>query len=227
MPAPIKNFYAIDIHTGNIVNATAVAKGNACDCICIKCGAALQARQGEHNRHHFKHITGMECKPETVLHLLAKRIFMECNYLLLPENKGRFEYTAVTEETWLVDQKPDIVLTGVTNNLHIEIAVTSFIDKTKKAKIVAKEYNTIEIDLSNLDRDTGYDNLKTILIEEIDRKEIIYWHKSNPMQPEPGKNNNWWKALGLAALAVAIWWLGRSKDKPKNLRKNDDDYRRL
>jgi hypothetical protein len=91
-------FMAIHKPTGKIVTINEVTNGNACDCKCINCCLALQARQGEARRHHFKHISGTECSLETILHKLAKQIFKEHSYTILPEGKGRFDYTTVEEE---------------------------------------------------------------------------------------------------------------------------------
>lgn len=198
-------FWAVYKPTGKVINIDEAIRGNDCNCVCIACGCDLQARQGPVRTHHFKHITSTECSPETILHQLAKRVFNECSYFNLPDGRGRFDYTSVKEEAWLQDQKPDIVLTGLDKQVHVEIAVTSFIDEVKEEKLVAKQYNTIEIDLSDISRNAPYENIKKIVIEETDRKQIIYWHA--PMANAGENENKTLQAIIVMGVVALISWI--------------------
>lgn len=209
-----RNFLAIDKETGEIVNVHTVPRGNACNCKCINCGGDLQARKGSIRKKHFKHISDAECNPETILHKLAKHIFSENNYCNLPEGLGIFHYHDVKEEVWLENQKPDIVLTGADRKIHVEIAVTSFIDYNKEQKIIAKGYNTIEIDLSKIDRHSSYEEVKTIVVDEVALKEIIHWYTRTEIIPyEKKEEANWLIWLGLAIVAGILWLCCRSPRK--------------
>lgn len=201
------NFLAIDKATGGIVNVRDVPNGDACNCICIACGQALQARLGDIREHHFKHLSGGECNPETVLHLLAKKILQECDRFNLPRGKGYFYYHEVIAEQWLGDQKPDIVLKSADKNVHVEIAVTSFIGVAKKKKIIGAGYNTVEIDLSNLSRVCSYGDLKRIVIEETENKEFINWGEDAVTIRRGNENNTilrWLFGVALMALSWAV-----------------------
>ena len=216
----MKNIFAKSKESGEIVNVEQVIKGDACNCICIKCGGALQARKGGSRQHHFKHIVGAECNPETILHKTAKKVFQEFDCFKLPEDKGYFFYSDVKEEQWLVNQKPDIILIGQDKNVHVEIAVTSFIDSKKEKKIIDSGYYTIEIDLSKLERDCSFEKLKTIIIEEIDRKELIYWGNDKEIDEE-NKNNKLTETLLVPFIFIVftvLIWIGY-KDY-KNIKRN-------
>jgi hypothetical protein len=203
LPTDLKIFLACDRSTGEIKNATQVPNGKDCNCDCIHCGQPLQSRQGEHNRHHFSHISSANCSPETILHELAKKILLEHNKVMLPENKGWFEYTQVRDEVILGNQKPDIVVVGVAGRLHIEVAVTSFIDDTKLAKIELGRYNTMEIDLSHLAYDTSYDQLKKVIIDEIENKELIFWKDPELPKHNDDKTAGW--VIGILLFIGAFW----------------------
>jgi len=178
-----KNIFAKDQLTGCIKNVSEVPNGNDCKCICIKCGGALQARHGDIRQHHFKHISAIECNSETILHLIAKRILKEDSRFHLPGSKGYFHYHEVTDEQWLRNQRPDIILIGKDKRVNVEIAVTCFIGEEKIEKIRASDYNTVEIDLSRLNRNCSYNELKKIIIEEVEHKKIIHWAKETQITP--------------------------------------------
>jgi hypothetical protein len=210
------NFLAVDKASGHVVNIATVPRGNACNCKCVNCGGDLQARKGSIREMHFKHISGTECNPETVLHQLAKRIFHDHDSFILPENKGRFSYGEVKEEVWLDYQKPDIVLTGTDKELHIEVAVTSFITAAKRDKIKSRRYNTIEIDLSKIARDSTYEEIQKILIEGASRKSIIFWNDDGINIANSEKtNSNWLFAVGIAAIGFALLLFCRPLNKKK------------
>jgi len=192
------NTLAKDKLSGAILHIDKVPNGDKCNCVCISCGNNLQARQGDIRQHHFKHISGNECSPETILHQLSKQILLEHRIFNLPSNEGYFNYDNVQEEQWMGNHKPDIVLTGIDKIIHVEIAVTSFIKESKYQKIKLADLNTVEIDLSNLRRDCEYDDLKKIIIHETANKKIIHWKGEFTDVPlEKDETFQWIGAIGL------------------------------
>jgi len=126
------NPFGILVSTGKIVTVNRVANGKACKCVCPVCGQPLQAKQGAEKTHHFSHLTNFECKPETILHRVAKKILEGSSRIMLPDGKGWFYYERVELEKRFDGFQPDIVLYDDTGkSLLVEIAVTSFIKKAK------------------------------------------------------------------------------------------------
>lgn len=203
------NVFAEDKSTGNVVHVSEVLRGNACDCICIECGNELQARKGKARRHHFKHITGTECDGETILHKLAKKILSNNRQLALPNQADYFKYTEVIEECKLEGIRPDIILVTSSDKVLVEIAVTSFITDEKLEKIKTLNYNAFEIDLSSLPRECSYLELKKIIIDQVDKKEVVHW-KGEQLQSETNRGLTYF-LLFLAALFLS--WAGYSKLK--------------
>ena len=213
--ADAQNVFAEDKSTGNIVHVSEVLRGNTCDCICIECGSELQARKGDARRHHFKHITGTECDGETILHKLAKKILITNRQLALPNQDGYFKYADVIEECKLESIRPDIILVTEADKLLIEIAVTSFITEEKLEKIKTLNYNVVEIDLSSLPRECSYLELKKIIIDQVDKKEVLHW-KGEQLQSETNRGITYF-LLFLAAIMLS--YFGYSKSKNRKFRK--------
>ena len=209
------NVFAEDKATGDVVHVSEVLRGNACDCICIECGYELQARKGDARRHHFKHITGTECDGETILHKLAKKILSNNRQLALPNQNDYFQYDEVIEECKLGSIRPDIILVTSSDQVLVEIAVTSFITDEKLEKIKAQNYSAVEVDLSSLPRDCSYLELEKTLIHQIDKKEVVNW-KGEQLQSETNRGITYF-LLFLAAIVLA--YFGYSKLKNKKFRK--------
>jgi competence protein CoiA len=171
------NIFGRLIATGQIVSVHEVERGDACDCACVVCGHPLQARKGTERAHHFKHRVGTECSVETILHKLGKQVLQEHHRILLPDGKGYYNYETVDEEIGVDDLRPDIILTAPGQlPLHVELAVTHFINAAKYQKIQKARHNTLEIDLSAIDRACSYATLKQLIIDGTEGKEIIYWN---------------------------------------------------
>lgn len=126
---------------------------------------------------------------------------------MLPDDKGWFHYTEVKEECFFGDQRPDIVVKGPAGTLHIEIAVTHFIDETKLAKIILARYNTLEIDLSGLDYHTGIEDLEKILIEETYEKDLVFWNNSPGFIPVTKQEYDWKDWAIFAGIIIGALWL--------------------
>ncbi|MFP4176379.1 MAG: competence protein CoiA family protein [Planctomycetota bacterium] len=71
-----------------LVHVSGVESGLACSCVCPLCKEPVVARKGEIRRHHFAHFRQGECRPESVLHRLAKRLLCERLERLLAENRS-------------------------------------------------------------------------------------------------------------------------------------------
>jgi len=74
---------------GELLTASEVERGLACNCVCPACGHRLQSHQGKQRNPYFSHYRGSDCGAgyETALHLLAKDILLEEKKILLPELK--------------------------------------------------------------------------------------------------------------------------------------------
>ena len=185
------------IKKGKIVSINDVCSGKECDCICPSCGEQLIAKKGKIKIHHFAHSTLKECEYgyETTLHLLAKDIIENANHFVLPEEKLSKEYykqeqaktknksirnaveiiiDKVEVELNFDNIKPDIILYSGVKKYFVEIFVTHKIDNSKREKIKSKCVDTIEIDLSNIEKDTEYNTLEKILLNDDKRKYWIY-----------------------------------------------------
>ena len=84
--------YAWRIQDKKLISVDNVENGAKCNCVCPECGAKLNAKNGGNILdHHFAHINTEECAgaAETVLHLLAKDVFLETKSLMLPRYKGQ------------------------------------------------------------------------------------------------------------------------------------------
>jgi ssDNA-binding Zn-finger/Zn-ribbon topoisomerase 1 len=62
---------------GRLVNVSTVEGGKACGCICPGCGSPLIAHKGPKTVHHFAHESEATCNPETLLHILGKRLLLD------------------------------------------------------------------------------------------------------------------------------------------------------
>ncbi len=174
---------------GKIVKISEVERGDKCGCLCPSCNAPLTARMGEERVHHFAHSKSKECKNygETMLHLMAKKIFLEDTHICVPFFniiKGNYSdnefitYENVEIENLYEDIKPDIILKIKDKIIFVEIAVTHKIDKEKLEKIKKHKISTLEIDLgSHYRKQTtfDYDKLKEIILyQNNDIKRWVY-----------------------------------------------------
>lgn len=167
-----------------------VKSGLKCGCICPQCHSVLIAHKGKKNIHHFKHYNSKECEKgyQTSLHLLAKEIISNEKRIVIPPVSYSFNYNnkfidipetevqidKVELETKTGDIIPDIVLYHGKQILLIEIYVTHKINEEKLNKIKSLGLSTIEIDLSQTDREISYEDLKNILINSYSGKQWIF-----------------------------------------------------
>lgn len=177
-----------------------VERGLACDCTCIECGEALIARKGEQNEHHFAHSSSKEScevRRESLLHLFAKQVIREAMGLQMPHLPGQppefgdpsswWDFEQVEEEVWMDGFRPDLfahLRDG--RKVLIEIAVTSFVDEVKLARIREADLWTLEIDLSDLHDAEIVIPSNTVRQMILHRAECKYWVYPEPAKPEVG-----------------------------------------
>lgn len=183
----------------NLVYIEDAGYGSKCNCFCPHCGAPLDAKNGGTIReHHFAHSHGHECNGayETMLHLLAKEIILECGVIMLPDcydehyPSGLVRLSNVEIEKWDEQNgfRPD--LEGIMANgerLLVEFLVSHKVDKKKHETIVAKGIKCIEINL-NWQEGTK-ESLKEFLIGT---KQFRRWiQPSDAIVPDDGFSHNY------------------------------------
>lgn len=168
-----------------------VANGLKCDCVCIGCSSKLvAANKGTKQIHHFRHHENSICNgnPETGLHLLAKQIIEESNYINLSWN-NQFNYSECKSEKQLQNIIPDVQIINELGEMWlVEILVTHTVDEVKLEKIKRLNLNCLEIDLSKVDRFISKGELERIVIDEVNLKSILNQvNESEEIQSESTK----------------------------------------
>lgn len=174
---------------GKLVEISQVQKGLDCNCTCPSCGAQLIARKGEHKVHHFAH-KKKDCGSslETSIHLAAKEILEKNKKIKLPSvetfigagsdritlyKEQYLHFNNVFLEKRTNDIIPDVLIEMNGKELFIEIAVTHFIDESKREKLAKLNISTLEIDLSKIDKQITFQELELIVIERLDLKKWV------------------------------------------------------
>jgi competence CoiA-like predicted nuclease len=72
---------------GRMVSPVEVESGLECRCTCVGCGARLIAKKGAKLAWHFAHhvVLAAQSCVETAIHAAAKQVFLENNWLQVPE----------------------------------------------------------------------------------------------------------------------------------------------
>lgn len=184
-------FCALD-RNGTLVRIEDVERGLACGCTCPACGEPLVAKKGSGKKiPHFAHHSDKNCEYayETSLHLAAKSILENAKKLVIPPLYLQFPYStkksllihdakeicidSVELEKRIGEIVPDVVVYAAGSKLLVEIFVThSVSDKLEKIK--AAGISTIEIDLSDVDRDISMEDLEALLLEDSPQKQWVY-----------------------------------------------------
>lgn len=178
------------VRNGQLVTATEVARGLACDCVCPACGHRLQAHQGQQRTPYFSHYRGSDCGAgyETALHLLAKNILLEEKKILLPELEvtsdisiaiaiantrlerevlvkpwKRITIDSVDLEKRIGEIIPDVIIKKNNRVLFVEIKVTHGIDDEKLAYIKKENLNVVEYDFSKARGIVGETHVRKVL----------------------------------------------------------------
>jgi len=84
------------------------------------------------------------------------------------------EFDEIFLETRLDDIVPDVLIRVGERLLMIEIWVTHKIDDAKRKKIEDAGISTIEINLSNENRMIGMDDMRKILLDNVEYKQWVY-----------------------------------------------------
>lgn len=184
--------YAIKRVNQQIVCVSDVERGKACDCICLSCGGDLIAKKGIKRIHHFSHASGIECEgfKQTELHLLAKELFNECEYIILPEVYLFFDnkkYLIHNVEKVFINKVmlerrleggciPDVILDTNIGKIIIEIYVTNKTSHQKVMNYSMEGYMALEIELNNFSRDVRNLKIRNNLIRTIqDNVNVKSW----------------------------------------------------
>jgi hypothetical protein len=173
---------------GTIAHISEVSSGLECNCVCPGCGTRLVARKGDKKDHHFGHYgieDGRLCQtgPETALNkfakeVLARRLELKLPPLVVGEGPskwigylgGIYRFDAALLESRLAEIVPDVIVRKGERHLLVEFMVTHACDVAKIARIVAMDVAAIEIDLSELPRDTTRADLEEAILTAAPRK---------------------------------------------------------
>ncbi|NCX96176.1 MAG: hypothetical protein EBX41_07155, partial [Chitinophagia bacterium] len=175
--------FAYRKNTQEAVHVEEVARGGACECVCIICGEELIAKKGNIKQHHFSHNFEANCSAESALHKLCKQIIKNSKEFMLPAPKGKFFYFCEPLlEQKMGDIKPDVVIENEEGiKWLIEIKVTHAVDDKKRKKIERERYNVVEIEAKAIyDEVTSIKELEDALINGVKHKKIIPWDNNNP-----------------------------------------------
>jgi Competence protein CoiA-like family len=150
---------------GRLVRVEEVERGAACECVCSECRAPVIARKGDILAHHFAHAASESCRNaiETTLHKLGKQIIRDAGWLWVPgysiDSRPLIAATKVTATLVEIEKgigqiRPDLLFHRHGHVLAVEIRVTNSPDIAKIAAFRALMQPAIEIDLSNVDRNS-------------------------------------------------------------------------
>ncbi len=177
---------------GCLVSIEDVESGIACGCKCPACNENLVAKKGKIKIHHFAHSSTTNCEHafESSLHLLAKEIFKNSKYFVIPkvtfgnyepiclEEEKPIKIKSVDVEKYINDIKPDIILEDENENKYcIEIFVTHKVDSEKLTKIKELKLNTLEFDLSKIKKLVTYEELENMLLNDVSIMKWLYHEK--------------------------------------------------
>jgi hypothetical protein len=203
------------LRKGELVHISTVSSGLACECNCAACDATLIARKGKKNAHHFAHYQSEECAyaVETALHLAAKKVLEESAQITLPEliiyeqvfgeicgqqltktgsaivcEMHISHIEDVVLEKSLTQIIPDVIAYIDGTPLIIEIGVTHFVDEHKENKILDLKIASIEIDLSDVDRDANLESIRAIVIDSIIHKVWLFHPETAKVRAELKSN---------------------------------------
>jgi len=201
----VKLAWGINLN-GDIRHISEVPNGNKCQCLCIECGGALCANQGEIKTWYFSHQVDTNCSGESIIHFLAKKIIEDASRnsepLYLPCLEGEIESycdlderhaehwhykkLSLTNYTANSEVKIDDIVVDVLCEEHstsqlfaIEIYRTHKKDDIAMSKFEQKHLMSIEIDLSELEFDISKDKLKNSVLKTAPRRWIFNSEEKN------------------------------------------------
>lgn len=178
-----KVFYAYDTKLDKYVDVNEAQKRRFGDYICPDCKEPLIIRKGDKRVWHFAHKKYTYCSSETSLHIAAKKILQDSNFIYLPKRQyvlnnilgETVKIAKVDTEPKIENVRPDIVITLENRQqIAIEIAVTHKVESEKLEKLQKLGLSTIEIDLSNIDQDITLEELRIFILSDNEHKYWLY-----------------------------------------------------
>ena len=178
-----KVFYAYDTKLDKYVDVNEAQKRRFGDYICPDCKEPLIIRKGDKRVWHFAHKKYTYCSSETSLHIAAKKILQDSNFIYLPKRQNvlnnmlgeTVKIDKVDIEPKIENVRPDILITLENRQqIAIEIAVTHKVESEKLEKLQKLGLSTIEIDLSNIDQDITLEELRIFILSDNEHKYWLY-----------------------------------------------------
>ncbi len=162
------------------VHVKDVERGHECNCYCTECNGDFLAIQGvsiNRRQWHFRHATkntGCSGGLETILHQRAKQV-LEKGTIIHTKLKGALFYSNPVAEKPLFSIRPDVSAEHNGSSIYFEVAVTHFLEESKRDDIIDKQLRCIEINLSKLSVDSSDEELEYAVLKDVSNKEIIFW----------------------------------------------------
>lgn len=185
------------LREGKLVFINEVKNGLECGCVCPQCNEPLVAYNGPNNKRakHFQHQSLKDCEGayETIIHHLTKEVIKSQGFLMVPDvnfdlseyawtyqasvvqstekviRTKRIQFDSIEVEKSAGTFRPDLKCTINGKVLYIEVAVTHFVDETKKGKIYKDGNPVLEIDLSKEERILTQEQLADVLSKATDK----------------------------------------------------------
>lgn len=178
--------YALGRTTGESVFIDNASNGISCNCVCANCGKIMIAVQGEQRKRewHFRHHEETNCTggQETAIHKFAKQIIVENNQIAIPNEV--LIYSQARQEESFLSIIPDVVVVSNNCNVFFEVTVTHGIDAFKRGVYLNGQHKSIEIDLREIAYDISPDELKKMVLHQINNKRKIYWQSEEKKKEE-------------------------------------------
>lgn len=241
---------------GERVSIFDVPTGKSCGCFCRICGEPLGAKNSGKTRDtilepnqkvpHFYHQSGSTCKGETIIHILAKEVFLESKKLMLTirevthdEFHRNYDYRLVEFDEVILEEKiwfgeryiqPDAIGKVNGKTLLVEFAYSHPVGYEKEELLQVNKRACVEINLKVPYIDWSELQTEEDLKERITRflHEDGFLHQSwiyNPKYPggkkimpkkEYNERNSYLEKLDLDSMKLGIL--------KKAFRTNSDDF---
>ncbi|MEM1215293.1 MAG: competence protein CoiA family protein [Bacteroidota bacterium] len=223
------------------VSIRSVPSGLACNCRCPACGAALIAKKGRRQQHHFAHAHGVECVGgwETALHRFAKHVILSERQVWLPPVEvfkvgtvrpaQLLRATKAEAEVTRGNLRLDVLLSGPNVELVVEIRVSHAVEARKRRRLTQLGLPAIEIDMGRIYQVLGANGqaddivaLRRAILRELNARQWLF----SPLQ------HRWEYRLRKAAVQRKVhisqqgtYWHYHVYACPRNLRAIRSGYR--
>jgi len=186
---------------------------------CVECGIQLIKKNKidtipRQRDIHFAHSFDCPGNKETYLHAISKLIIASENSINLPE-LGLFQYNSTKTESALNGVIPDIQLITKTKIIAIEIFVTHKTEISKIKNYSRNNITAIEIDLSDLDKNSSLQLIRDIVINSIDKKYPLHKKLICDSPIEVGKKDNNTIFWVLLFIGIVLYFFIRAKNSKK------------